>query len=129
MESIRDGFSKTLTLGTSSESLPDDVIERAQDSLQNRFDEDHGGFGTHPKFPSPHNLLFLLHHAETTGDQHSRHMALHTLRKMRLGGIWDHIGGGFHRYSTDAKWLLPHFEKMLYDQAMLLLSYTEGLAS
>ena len=126
VESIRDGFSKTLTLGTSSKSLADNVIEKAQQALENRFDETHGGFGTHPKFPSPHNLLFLLRHCETKGNQKSKEMALHTLRQMRLGGIRDHIGGGFHRYSTDEKWLLPHFEKMLYDQAMLLLSYTDA---
>ena len=126
VDSIRDGFSKTLSLGTSSGSLPDSVFEKAQQALESRFDETYGGFGTHPKFPSPHNLLFLLHHAEAAENQSSKKMALHTLRQMRLGGLWDHIGGGFHRYSTDEKWLLPHFEKMLYDQAMLLLAYTEG---
>ncbi|WP_340104777.1 thioredoxin domain-containing protein [Rhodohalobacter sp. 8-1] len=126
VESIRDGFSKTLSLGTSTESLPDNIIDDAQQALQRQFDDEHGGFGSEPKFPSPHNLLFLLHHAEATGNQTSREMALHTLRQMRQGGIWDHIGGGFHRYSTDEKWLLPHFEKMLYDQAMLMLAYTEG---
>lgn len=67
-----------------------------------------------------------MRYAKANDDQESMNMALTTLRKMRLGGIWDHIGGGFHRYSTDAEWLLPHFEKMLYDQAMLLLSYAEG---
>ena len=126
VNSIREGFSKTLTLSSSSKSLPDNVIEKAQQALKNRFDENHGGFGSHPKFPSPHNLLFLIRHAEATNNQDSRKMALHTLRRMRLGGLWDHVGGGFHRYSTDAKWLLPHFEKMLYDQATLLLSYSEG---
>jgi len=126
VDSIRDGFSKTLSLGRSSNSLQDNVIEKAQQALESRFDETYGGFGTHPKFPSPHNLLFLLHHAEAAESQSSKKMALHTLRQMRLGGLWDHIGGGFHRYSTDEKWLLPHFEKMLYDQAMLLLSYTEA---
>ena len=126
VESISDGFSKTLSLGTSSNSLPDNVIETALQALERRYDKTYGGFGTHPKFPSPHNLLFLLHQAEATGNQTSKEMALHTLHQMRLGGIWDHIGGGFHRYSTDEKWLLPHFEKMLYDQAMLLMSYTEA---
>ena len=67
-----------------------------------------------------------MNYAEAMDDDSSKQMALRTLRQMRLGGIWDHIGGGFHRYSTDEKWLLPHFEKMLYDQAMLLLAYTEG---
>src|SRR6056297_3741926 len=126
VDSIKEGFSKTLTLGSSAENLTDDVIMKAKQSLDQQFDETHGGFGSRPKFPSPHNLLFLLHHAEAAESQSSKKMALHTLRQMRLGGLWDHIGGGFHRYSTDEKWLLPHFEKMLYDQAMLLLAYTEG---
>ena len=126
VKSIRDGFSKTLTLGSSAKSLPDDIVAKTRESLGRQYDSRNGGFGSHPKFPSPHNLLFLLHHGELTGDEESTEMALHTLRQMRLGGIWDHIGGGFHRYSTDEKWLLPHFEKMLYDQAMLLMAYTEG---
>lgn len=124
--SISEGFSKTLSIGTSTTSLPENAIGTAQRSLERRYDKTYGGFGSHPKFPTSHNLLFLLHHAEATDNQTSKEMALHTLRQMRLGGIWDHIGGGFHRYSTDEKWLLPHFEKMLYDQAMLLLAYTEG---
>ena len=126
VKSIREGFSKTLSLGTSKEPLPDDIAEKAKMLLSRQYDNEHGGFGSHPKFPSPHNLLFLLHYSELTGDSESKEDALHTLRQMRLGGIWDHIGGGFHRYSTDEKWLLPHFEKMLYDQAMLLLAYAEG---
>lgn len=126
VDSIKEGFSKTLTLGSSAENLTDDVIMKAKQSLDQQFDETHGGFGSRPKFPSPHNLLFLLNYASAMDDDSSKRMALHTLRQMRLGGIWDHIGGGFHRYSTDEKWLLPHFEKMLYDQAMLLLAYTEG---
>jgi uncharacterized protein YyaL (SSP411 family) len=126
VNSIKEGFSKTLTLGSSTESLPADLIEKAQQSLAQQFDDTHGGFGSKPKFPSPHNLLFLLNYAEANSDDSAKRMALHTLRQMRLGGIWDHVGGGFHRYSTDEEWLLPHFEKMLYDQAMLLLAYTEG---
>lgn len=126
VDSIKEGFSKTLTLGSSAEKLPGDVIVKAKQSLAQQYDETYGGFGSQPKFPSPHNLLFLLNYAAAMDDDSSKQMALHTLRQMRLGGIWDHIGGGFHRYSTDEKWLLPHFEKMLYDQAMLLLAYTEG---
>jgi len=79
-----------------------------------------------PKFPSPHTLIFLMHNYQSTGNKNALKMAVHTLEHMRLGGIFDHVGGGFHRYSTDRKWLLPHFEKMLYDQAMLIQAYTLG---
>lgn len=99
------------------------IIERAAASLQEQFDEIEGGFGSRPKFPSPHNLLFLLKTNEYLKDTFYLKMVEKSLFKMRLGGIYDHIGFGFHRYSTDSKWLLPHFEKMLYDQAMLLISY------
>lgn len=126
VHSIQEGFSKTLQLGRSSDPLPKTIVGDARRALRERFDIENGGFGTQPKFPSSHNLLFLLQYAKANKDQESLDMVLATLRKMRLGGIWDHIGGGFHRYSTDAEWLLPHFEKMLYDQAMLLLSYAEG---
>ncbi len=102
------------------------VLESAYRRLEGRFDEEEGGFGSAPKFPSPHNLLFLLRHADRTGRERAREMALHTLRAMRRGGVYDHVGYGFHRYATDARWLLPHFEKMLYDQAMLMVAYTEA---
>lgn len=87
-------------------------------------DAEHGGFGGAPKFPSPHNLVFLLKASPAAAA-----LADHTLRRMRLGGIWDHVGFGFHRYSTDAEWLLPHFEKMLYDQALLALACLEAAAA
>ncbi len=93
--------------------------------LYHRFDKERGGFGTAPKFPSPHNLMFILRYWKRTGDEKALFMVEKTLQSMRLGGIWDHIGFGFHRYSTDADWLLPHFEKMLYDQASLMMAYTE----
>ncbi len=101
-------------------------LERAYRDFARRFDEAEGGFGSAPKFPSPHDLLFLLRHAHRTGEERAAEMAAATLRAMRRGGIWDHVGFGFHRYATDARWLLPHFEKMLYDQAMLALACTEG---
>jgi uncharacterized protein YyaL (SSP411 family) len=91
-----------------------------------RFDEQNGGFGGAPKFPSPHNLLFLLRYWSRTKEKTALTMAEKTLRAMRLGGVFDQVGFGFHRYSTDAEWLVPHFEKMLYDQAMLALAYTEA---
>ncbi len=102
------------------------VIHQAFDQLRSRYDPNQGGFGKAPKFPSPHNLLFLTRYWKETGDPEALEMVENTLRKMRLGGIFDHIGFGFHRYSTDAAWRLPHFEKMLYDQALLAMAYTEG---
>jgi hypothetical protein len=90
------------------------------------FDSRHGGFGGAPKFPRPAELFFLLQAHALTGDPHARRMALDTLRGMALGGMRDHIGGGFHRYSVDAEWRVPHFEKMLYDQAQLTLAYLDA---
>jgi uncharacterized protein YyaL (SSP411 family) len=91
-----------------------------------RFDPEFGGFGSRPKFPSPHNLSFLLRYFNNTNNQTSLNMVEKTLTEMRKGGLFDQIGFGFHRYSTDKKWFLPHFEKMLYDQAMLTIAYTEA---
>ncbi|MFP5221377.1 MAG: thioredoxin domain-containing protein [Acidobacteriota bacterium] len=102
------------------------TLDTAYRQLASRFDPDHGGFGQSPKFPSPHQLLFLLRHHKRTGEPLALDMAAKTLTAMRLGGLFDHVGLGFHRYSTDQHWLLPHFEKMLYDQAMLLMAYAEG---
>ncbi len=102
-----------------------DDIENAFNSIMQRFDQKKGGFGRAPKFPSPHNMLFLLRYWKRTGDKWALHMVEKTLKEMRIGGVYDHIGFGFHRYSTDQNWLVPHFEKMLYDQAMMLMAYTE----
>src|SRR5688572_24706494 len=90
------------------------------------FDRRRGGFGDAPKFPRPSELLFLLREHVRTGDGRAREMVLTTLRGMALGGVRDHIGGGFHRYSVDGDWRVPHFEKMLYDQAQLVLAYLEA---
>ncbi|MGY5877230.1 MAG: thioredoxin domain-containing protein, partial [Candidatus Thorarchaeota archaeon] len=114
------------TGSTGKEELTIDSIEAAFSQYSQRFDEKLGGFGQAPKFPSPHNLLLILRYWKRTGDDWALHMVEKTLQEMRKGGIFDHIGFGFHRYSTDSKWLLPHFEKMLYDQAMLMLAYTEA---
>jgi uncharacterized protein YyaL (SSP411 family) len=108
------------------EELDASILDSAYGDLLNSFDENYGGFGSAPKFPSPHNLIFLLRYWKRTGHQKSLHMVEKTLKRMRYGGIWDHVGFGFHRYSTDRFWLVPHFEKMLYDQAMLALAYTEA---
>ncbi len=90
------------------------------------FDTRWGGFGDAPKFPRPSELLFLFREYARTGDEEARDMALQTLRAMALGGMRDHVGGGFHRYAVDREWRVPHFEKMLYDQAQLALAYLEA---
>jgi len=109
-----------------TEILDESVLEQAYKQLTARFDAAYGGFGTRPKFPTPHQLTFLLRHWKRTGDTQALNMVELTLDHMRLGGVYDHVGFGFHRYSTDAQWLLPHFEKMLYDQALLSIAYTEA---
>lgn len=109
-----------------AEGLDSASLEAAGNALAASFDAEHGGFGGAPKFPSPHNLLFLLREWRRTGDAATLDMVTATLSAMRAGGIWDHVGGGFHRYATDGRWFLPHFEKMLYDQALLAMAYTEG---
>lgn len=105
-----------------------DLFLSAAGLLRRSFDEKWGGFGSAPKFPMPHNLIFLLRHHFFEKDQDALLTVEKTLRQMYRGGIYDHIGGGFSRYSTDEKWLVPHFEKMLYDNALLLYAYTEAFA-
>ncbi len=102
------------------------VTARAYQELLQSFDAVRGGFGGAPKFPSPHKLLFLLRYWHQTGEKKALNMVEKTLAAMRAGGMYDQIGFGFHRYSTDDHWLLPHFEKMLYDQAMLIIAYAES---
>ena len=99
------------------------VPDQACGQIMTRYDERYGGFDNAPKFPMPHRLLFLLSVYRRTGDAKLLEMVEHTLTAMRLSGLWDHVGFGFHRYATDREWLLPHFEKMLYDQALLALAY------
>jgi uncharacterized protein YyaL (SSP411 family) len=106
--------------------LGKDVLDDAYEKLFLNFDEQNGGFGRAPKFPTPHNLLFLLRYWSRTAEKNALSMVEKTLLAMRLGGFFDQIGFGFHRYSTDSEWLVPHFEKMLYDQALLVLAYTEA---
>jgi hypothetical protein len=103
-----------------------ELINRAYDQFRNGFDEEYGGFFRAPKFPSPHNLIFLMRYHHSFDNKIALDMATKTLKQMRLGGIYDHIGFGFHRYSTDRHWLVPHFEKMLYDQAMIAMAYIEA---
>lgn len=111
--------------GTGGQLQPE-VLDRGFVQLAQLYDEINGGFGFAPKFPTPHHLLFLLRYWQRTGEAKALTMVERTLTAMRYGGIYDHLGGGFHRYSTDERWFVPHFEKMLYDQAMLLLAYLEA---
>ena len=121
---IDKALSETRSPGQKDELTLNDV-DLAFSHLSQRFDEERGGFGSAPKFPSPHNLMLILRYWKRTGDEWALFMVEKTLQKMRQGGLFDHLGYGFHRYSTDAEWLLPHFEKMLYDQASLMMAYTE----
>lgn len=126
-QALRDA-EVTVESGTGSlgDILP--ILQRGLNQYARMFDSEHGGFGPAPKFPRPVNLEFLLHlatHAKLNPKDRdlARTLALVTLRKMALGGMYDHLGGGFHRYSVDARWHVPHFEKMLYDQAQLVPVY------
>ena len=103
-----------------------ELVERGVSQFAKSFDAQWGGFGQAPKFPIAHNLLFLLRYARVTGDSRAQEMAERTLERMYRGGLFDHVGGGFSRYSTDRQWLVPHFEKMLYDNALLAMAYTEA---
>ena len=112
---------------SSAGELPGQAARRAAyEALAGQFDQSNGGFGVAPKFPSPHHFLFLLRYWKRTGEPKALEMVDKSLTAMRRGGIYDHLGCGFHRYSTDAQWRLPHFEKMLYDQAMLSMACLEA---
>ena len=124
-ESLTNVFAAPQMRSTVSKS--EDLIEHGLSGLVNSFDRAYGGFGRAPKFPAPQNLLFLLQRYEKNGDAHALHMAAFTLERMYAGGMFDHIGGGFCRYSTDRRFLVPHFEKMLYDNALLILTYSKAL--
>jgi len=109
-----------------NEDIPDSIFTNTFERLFSQYDADHGGFGMAPKFPSPHTLSFLLRYYYKTDNKKVLEMVENTLNHIVDGGIHDHLGGGFHRYSTDREWFLPHFEKMLYDQAMLSKVYLEA---
>ena len=106
--------------------VPDaDALKEGVAQFAQTFDQTRGGFGDAPKFPRPSELLFLLRETARTGDYTPAFMVAKTLQPMALGGMRDHVGGGFHRYSVDANWRVPHFEKMLYDQAQITLACLE----
>jgi uncharacterized protein len=110
---------------SNAQDLGEETLHQAYRSLLMSFDRTFGSFGQAPKFPSPHNFFFLLRYWKRTGEAQALHMVENTLQNMRRGGIYDQIGFGFHRYSTDAQWIVPHFEKMLYDQAMMAMAAIE----
>ncbi len=109
-----------------SVELEEELLEYTASTLEKIYDEKHYGFGTEPKFPMPQYLIFLLHYWKISGEDKYLDMVEQTLKAMRAGGIFDQLGKGFHRYSTDREWEIPHFEKMLYDQALLIYTYLEA---
>jgi uncharacterized protein len=121
-DTVREAFGES----TAGEEPGLEVIRETYKHLVERFDNVYGGFGEEPKFPMPHNLLFLLRYWKRSGEETPLAMVEKTLKSMSMGGIFDHVGFGFHRYSTDEEWLVPHFEKMLYDQALIAYAYTEA---
>lgn len=123
---IRQALETDLFSHLSPEPLGLTMLQEAMTTCEKNFDELHGGFSPAPKFPSAMNIEYLLHYYHITADTKARDMAVFSLEKMCLGGIYDQIGGGFHRYSTDRYWLVPHFEKMLYDNALLLSALCDG---
>ncbi|MDX1708053.1 MAG: thioredoxin domain-containing protein [Desulfobacterales bacterium] len=122
--SIAAGLDRAFSYASSKEP-GESLLEHAYEIAWQNFDSKHGGFEGAPKFPTPHRLLFLLRCYHRSNEAKALRMVEKTLTAMRLGGIWDHVGFGFHRYATDAHWLLPHFEKMLYDQALIAQTYLE----
>ncbi|GAB2723717.1 thioredoxin domain-containing protein [Paenibacillus thermoaerophilus] len=114
------------SLSALSGELTDELADQAVEQYLSRNDEVYGGFGGAPKFPTPHNLLFLMRQYHRTKDAKILEAVERTLEAMYRGGLYDHIGFGFARYSTDERWLVPHFEKMLYDNALLAYAYLEA---
>ncbi len=130
-EVLQAGAALSASLGKLAEpgtavNLSADTLRAASEQLRQSFDPTNGGFGGAPKFPQAHMLQFLLRYWLRSGDTQARHMAEESLDHMARGGIHDQLGGGFHRYSTDTQWLVPHFEKMLYDQAIDARAYLEA---
>jgi uncharacterized protein YyaL (SSP411 family) len=125
-EDIARHLARAFEFSPSRDRLDLSILDKALAAIRKSFDATHGGFDSAPKFPTPHRLQFLLRQYHRTRDETVLAMVSDTLLAMRRGGIWDHVGFGFHRYSTDPRWLVPHFEKMLYDQALLAAAYLEA---
>jgi hypothetical protein len=124
-ENISHSLLKT-TVPRISKEINESIFDKAFDELKSNYDPEHGGFGIAPKFPTAHNLIFLLRYWKRKNKDEALKMVEKTLFEIRKGGIYDQVGFGFHRYSTDREWIVPHFEKMLYDQALLSIVYTEA---
>ena len=125
-QEVKAAIGRSLQIRGSGEPFGRAALERAAAALAQNYDAVNGGFGSAPKFPPSMTLDFLMQVSWRTGDRKLEEIIVHTLRKMARGGMYDQIGGGFHRYSTDAEWLVPHFEKMLYDNALLARLYTRA---
>ena len=123
---LKQALHQIAELIPSQETLDERVLSKAFDVFRTQFDSTNGGFGKAPKFPGSMTLSFLLRYWRKTGSKEALEIVELTLEKMANGGIYDHLGGGFHRYSVDERWLIPHFEKMLYDNALLSRTYFEA---
>lgn len=122
-DEVTSVLNKKVTAGS---DINEQLISQAVTLYKRSFDDRYGGFGDAPKFPAPHNLLFLMRYCEKSGEKAAMSMVEKTLLQMYRGGMFDHVGGGFSRYSTDRYFLIPHFEKMLYDNALLILAYCKA---
>ena len=125
-KSLREHLIRPTFRKTQEEKIDTDLLDTAYRTIASRFDSREGGFGNAPKFPPSMSIDFLLRYSDRTESEHALHMATLTLDKMAYGGMYDQVGGGFHRYSTDDRWLVPHFEKMLYDNALLVRAYVDA---
>ena len=125
-EQLLEHLAKANELGSAASSISSPMADRAADLTVQMWDRELGGFGQAPKFPQAMTIDFMIAHHLRTGAPDALEAAMHSLDAMAAGGIYDHVGGGFARYSTDEQWLVPHFEKMLYDNALLLRAYTHG---
>ncbi len=125
-EQLKSALHQITQMVPSRGAVNDKVLSKAFSALESQFDPVYGGFGNAPKFPSSMALSFLLRYWKNTGSEKALEIVEETLEKMADGGIYDHLGGGFHRYSVDERWLIPHFEKMLYDNALLSRTYFEA---
>ncbi len=125
-KSLREHLSRSTVGTTQDETIDTTLLDHAYRAIGSRFDSREGGFGGAPKFPPSMSIDFLLRYYHRTDSDHALHMATLTLDKMAYGGMYDQVGGGFHRYSTDDRWLVPHFEKMLYDNALLVRAYVDA---
>src|SRR5436309_8450672 len=125
-KSLREHLIRPTFRKTQEEKIDTNLLDMAYRTIASRFDSREGGFGSAPKFPPSMSIDFLFRYSDRTGSEHALHMATLTLDKMAYGGLYDQVGGGFHRYSTDDRWLVPHFEKMLYDNALLVRAYVDA---